>query len=257
MPPHPPAMPRRRRAPLVRLALLGGVAVPALLLLVMAIGGYFDRQTVRWLDPPKAARHDLVVVYFSGDMGLSVGLGTGTMRALRQRGVAVLAVNCARLFRRARSHAEVDALVAGTVGRALAESGASRVALVGGSFGADVLDTGIAALPARVWQRIAAVVLIVPGTTVYFHANPTGLFYAGAPDSDAVAGVRRLAGLRVTCIYGRDETDSLCRAPVLAGARRIAIPDGHLMLRHYAMLADATAQAVLAPPPPLTFGALR
>jgi len=225
--------------------------IPLLVLAIMAIGGYFDRHPTRWLAPTGPRRPDVVAVYFSGDMGLTVGLGEGAMAALRRDGVAVLAVNCSTLFRKARNRAFVDALVADIMRRALAESGASRIVVMGGSFGADVLDTGIGALPPDLARRIASVVLIVPGTQVFFHANPTGLFYAGVPDSDPRLTARALRGLPVTCIYGRDEADSLCRTRALAGARRVAIPDGHLMLSHYRLLADETARAALSPPPPM------
>jgi type IV secretory pathway VirJ component len=223
--------------------------IPILVMVVMAIGGYFDRHATRWLKPVGPRRPDLVAVYFSGDMGLSVGLGEGAMSALRQRGVAVLAVNCSLLFRQARSRAWLDRLVADTIARALHESGARRVVAIGGSFGADVLDTGFAALPPALAQRVGAVVLIVPGTQVFFHANPTGWFYSGPPDSDPTRTVRAMRGWPVTCLYGRDEADSLCRDPAMATARRVEIPDGHLMLSHYRMLADRTAQAALWPPP--------
>jgi type IV secretory pathway VirJ component len=223
--------------------------IPILVLFVMVIGGYFDRHATRWLDPTAPRRHDLVAVYFSGDMGLSIGLGEGAMSALRKQGIAVLAVNCSLLFRTARSRAYVDALVADTIARALRESGAPRAIVMGGSFGADVVGTGFGALPPALSHRVGAIVLIVPGTQVFFHANPTGLFYSGLPDSDPRLTARTLRGWPVTCIYGRDETDSLCRDPAMRGARRVEIPDGHMMLAHYRMLARQTAEAALLPPP--------
>lgn len=225
--------------------------IPLAVLLIMVLGGYFDRHATRWLDPAAPRRSDVVAVYFSGDMGLAVGLGEGAMAELRHEGVAVLAVNCSLLFRKSRDRAYVDRLVADTVARALRESGARQVIVMGGSFGADVLDTGIAALPDATRRRIAAVVLIVPGTQVFFHANPTGWFYSGLPDSDPRHTAQALAGLRVTCIYARDEADSLCRMPELAPARRVEIPAGHMMLGHYRELAAQTALAALRPPPPL------
>ena len=60
-----------------------------------------------------------------------------------------------------------------------------------------------------------------------------------------------LHGLPVTCIFGTDEDDSLCRDKVMDGARRVAIADGHLMLFSYAPLAAAVDTAVLHPPGPM------
>lgn len=228
--------------------------VPALACVTMVVGGYFDREAERYEHPTGAHRHDplpppLVAIYFSGDMGLDVGTGEGAINAMRAAGVPVLAVNSSALFWRARDRAYVEQLLVQTMRRALARSGASRIALVGGSFGADILDTAIGALPADLRRRIASVVLVVPGTEVYFHANPIGVFYLGQPDSDPRRTVLALRGLPVTCIYGLAESDTLCRAPELAGSSRMAIDDGHLMFGHYRELAAITARAALFPPP--------
>lgn len=222
--------------------------IPALCMVTMVIGGYFDRDAMRWLDPTAQRRHDLVAIYFSGDMGLDVGTGAGAIAGLRAHGVPVLAVNSSLLFRQRRDRGFVDSLVADSIRTALARSGATRVALLGGSFGADILDTGVGMLPPPLRARIASVVLVVPGTQVYYHANPLGLFYTGDPDSDPRHTIRLLRGLPVTCIFGTGEADSLCRMPELAPARRIAIPDGHLMLSHYDELARLTVHAAMAPP---------
>jgi hypothetical protein len=143
------------------------------------LGGYFDRQAVVYRSPLGPPRHDLVAVYFSGDMGLQMGPGRGTVAALRERGLPVMAVNSPALFRLARDRAFVDALVADTMRQALARSHAARVVLIGMAFGAGVLDTGLGAVPADLRARIASVVLVQPGTAVYFQANPGELFHPG------------------------------------------------------------------------------
>ncbi|WP_018075488.1 AcvB/VirJ family lysyl-phosphatidylglycerol hydrolase [Novosphingobium nitrogenifigens] len=221
---------------------------PLLVLVMMALGGYFDLKPRRWFDATAPRRHDLVAVYFSGDMGLDIGANARTIDAFRARGVPVLAINSSALFLHRRDRAYVDTLVADSIRDALTRSGANRIVLIGGSFGADILDTGAGVLPADLRARIASVVLIVPGTQVFFHANPLGFFYSGQPDSDPRRTVRLLHGLPVTCIYGTSESDSLCRDGELAHARRIAIADGHMMLAHYRELVSASVDAALSPP---------
>jgi len=223
-------------------------ALPVVAFATMAVGGYFDRNAVRYEEHLGPRRDGLVAVYFSGDMGLSVGAGEGAVNALRTRGVPVLTVNSSALFGRGQDRLYVDALVADTIRQALVRGHASKVVLIGTSFGADLLDTGIGAVPADLRGKIASVVLVVPGTEVWFHANPSGLFYQGAPDSDPRRTVRLLRGLAVTCIFGTRETDSLCRSPELSGSNRIALDDGHLMLGHYHELAETAANAALFPP---------
>ncbi|WP_226018539.1 virulence factor [Novosphingobium sp. FKTRR1] len=217
----------------------------------MAVGGYFDRVALHYEEPANPRRDGVVAVYFSSDMGLSVGAGEGAIDALRARGVPVMAVNSSALFLRGRDRTFVDGLVADSLRQALARSGASKAALIGSSFGADILDTGIGVLPPDLRQRISSVVLIVPGTEVFFHANPSGVFYTGTPDSNPRSTARLLKGLPVTCIYGTQEDDSLCTTPELSHASQISLSDGHMMLGHYHALAEAAANAALFPPAPM------
>ncbi|NKJ42796.1 virulence factor [Novosphingobium sp. SG720] len=218
-------------------------ALPAVAGGTMAAGGYFDRQAVLYRGPLGPPRHDLVVVYFSGDMGLALGAGGGTIAALRDRGLPVVTVNSPALFGVGRDRAFVDALVADTMRQALARSHAAHIALIGAAFGAGVLDTGLGAVPADLRARIASVVLVAPARTVYFQANPGGLFHPGAPDSDPRRTVRLLHGLPVTCIFENDSTDSLCRTTQLDGARRVPLGNHRL--------AQISADAALYPPLPM------
>jgi type IV secretory pathway VirJ component len=235
-----------------RRKLFGWLAVlPVVAFATMIVGGYFDRVALHYEEPLGPRRDGLVAVYFSSDMGLSVGAGEGAVNELRTRGIPVMAVNSSALFLRGRDRTFVDGLVAEALRQALARSGADSAALIGSSFGADILDTGIGALPADLRRRISSVVLVVPGTEVFFHANPSGLFYTGAPDSNPRSTARLLRGLAVTCIYGSQEDDSLCRTPELTRASLIALDDGHMMLGHYHALAETAANAALFPPAPM------
>ncbi|GHC84409.1 AcvB/VirJ family lysyl-phosphatidylglycerol hydrolase [Novosphingobium pokkalii] len=216
------------------------------------LGGYFDRQAVVYRSPLGPPRHDLVAVYFSGDMGLQMGPGRGTVAALRERGLPVMAVNSPALFRLARDRAFVDALVADTMRQALARSHAARVVLIGMAFGAGVLDTGLGAVPADLRARIASVVLVQPGTAVYFQANPGELFHPGGPDSDPRRTVRLLHGLPVTCISQSQQDQSLCSAAPLAGASHVALDDARPRTPSDRLsVARITADAALFPPSPM------
>jgi type IV secretory pathway VirJ component len=145
----------------------------------------------------------------------------------------------------------VDRAVAASVRAALARSGAARVAVVGSSFGADIIGSGLGRVAPELRRRIASVVLVVPGSDVYFHANPLGIFYRGPAAADPEHTIPLLHGLPVTCIFGADEDDSLCRNMVMDGARRVSIDDGHLMLFSREPLAAAVDAAVLHPPGPM------
>ena len=195
---------------------------------VAAVAGFFDRDPMRFLGDFGRARTPLALVFFSGDMGLRFGMGPAVTQGLAHD-LPVMGVNSPALFGRHRTRAEVDAIVADAVREALARAHADRIVLVGQSFGSDMLATGLAALPPDLRAKVAAIVLVVPGRTVYFRADPTGFAYRGTPDSYAVDTIRTVSWAPLVCIYGRREPDSLCPLLDRPGVRRIALPGGHFL----------------------------
>jgi type IV secretory pathway VirJ component len=221
---------RRRGSSSRALHWAGGVvlAIAAALLTLAAMAGFFDRDPIRLFGDFGRGRVPVVALFFSGDLGLRFGMGPHVTQALAARGIPVMGVNSPTVFGRHRSRAEVDRVIADAVRGALARAHADRVVLIGQSFGSDVLGTGAARLPADLRAKVAAIVLVVPGQTVFFRADPTDLSYRGTPDARALDAARTLSWAPLTCIYGVRETDSLC--PLLAApVTRIALPGGHFL----------------------------
>jgi type IV secretory pathway VirJ component len=217
-----------------------GLAAPALHLL--------DGKAVRLFDT--ARQHSRVAaVYFSGDMGLSFGMGPKVAPALAARGMPVLGISSAVNFATHRTRAELDAVLAGAIRTAVARTGAGKVVLIGQSFGADMIATAAPDLPAELRKKVAAISLVVPSRTVFFRADPTGITYLGTPDARPALAVRGLDWAPVICIYGVRETDSLC--PVLGGtpARVIALPGGHFLNRDDRLLVATMVSALHAADP--------
>jgi type IV secretory pathway VirJ component len=225
-----PDRPIRRHSAPKALRWIGGLALvtSAVLLVVAGIAGFFDRDPIRLFGDFGRGPVPVVALFFSGDMGLRFGMGPHVTQALSARGIPVMGVNSPTIFGRHRSRVEVDGVVADAVRSALALAHADRVVLIGQSFGSDVLGTGAARLPADLRSKVAAIILVVPGQTVFFRADPTSLAYRGTPDAQAVDAARTLSWAPLTCIYGARETDSLC--PLLAApVKRIALPGGHFL----------------------------
>ena len=209
---------------------VGGLAA----FILVAIGGflfaagYFSTEASERLtasgDPSPVA-----ALFVSGDAGLHFGMGPPTVKALAAHGVTVIGFNSPTLFRFHRSRAETNGLVADMVRQTVRETGHDRLVLIGQSYGADVLQTGLAALPAELRRHVAAIVLVVPGDAVYFRADASGFAYRAAPDSDGRTTLRSLTWAPVTCIYGRAETDSACPGLKLANATVIGMPGGHFL----------------------------
>jgi type IV secretory pathway VirJ component len=242
-------MQRRRWAIGVSRAALG---LAALSVGVLAVGGYFDSHAFALHRPDGPPRHyPLAVVYWSGDMGARLGYGSRIIEDLRDQGVPVLSVTSPVLFGQQRDRAFVIDAVARSLRVALAASGAERIAVVASSFGADVVGIGLGHVGPDLKKRVASVVLIAPGVDIYFRANPSGIFYRGAPAANPNRAIPLLRGLPVTCIFGAQESDSLCRQKVMLGARRVPIDGGHMMLFSHGLLATAVEAAVHHPPAPM------
>jgi type IV secretory pathway VirJ component len=188
--------------------------------------GYFDRDPVHVYPavPPAAS---IAVVNVSGDMGLRFLLGASTSRGLTDHHVPVVGISTPAVFRQRRTRAEVDAFMAATIRTALARTGVARVVVMGQSYGADIVQTGLARLPADLRAKVAAIVLVLPGDSVYFRADPTSWSYGDSPDSVGVTTANTLTWAPLTCIYGVEEDDSLCPLLRVPGARVIGMPGGH------------------------------
>lgn len=239
------------------LAVLAAIAIwfVALLYGVGYFGGpiFFDIPA-RAAPSPRHA--DVAVVVFSGNMGFHIGEAVAVSNALAARGLPVVGVNSLTYFNRARTPAEATALVEAAMDRALRVSRRPKVALVGLSFGADILHVALAGLPPAYREKVRNVVLVVPGAILQLQASPLEVFPIQAPDLDGTVTARRLGWAPTICIWGIKEQDSLC--PKLAGTRiRLEpLPGGHMLQRddegiaaHIAAAIDASAVNAAATPP--------
>ncbi len=216
----------------------------------VAAAGYFDGDPVH-VYPAAPSVRDIAVVNVSGDMGLRFLLGASTSRGLTEHHMTVVGVASPVVFRRRRNRNEVDAFVADVVRTALARTRAERIVVMGQSYGADIVQTGLAHLPADLRRRVAAIILVLPGDAVFYRADPTGWSYHGVPDSVAKTTADTLTWAPLTCIYGIEEDDSLCPLLKVPGARVIGMPGGHnihhddaALLRH---VLDAISRAAIHP----------
>ncbi|WP_232318507.1 virulence factor [Sphingomonas sp. TDK1] len=227
------------------------MAALAALLLALAFAvywsaGFLDRDPVHLYGmPERPGAPPVAAVFLSGDMGIRYGMGSYVVEALAGAGVPVYAIASSTAFARRKTHAEVEAMLADAIREAQRRSGAGKVVVIGQSFGADMARVGVAALPPQLRARVAALVLVVPGATAYFRADPLGFAYIGEPDADAAAA-RSLDWLPVTCIRGEDETDSLCPTLLAPNVRRITLPGGHYLRMDHDLLVR-TVFAALAP----------
>jgi len=213
-------------------AMLALAAAVAAFAAFLAYLGYFGGPVFEDFAPtarPAPAVSGLGAVLLSGDMGLRVGMGQKISARLAAEGIPVVGINSLSFFRTERSPAENRALILSAMRRALAINGVTRLVLIGQSFGADMLQAGLPALPPAMRSRVSLIALVVPGDTLDFRASPSELFNLRRPDAYALPSARRLTWAPLLCVYGVEETDSLCPLLRLHNARVVALPGGHFL----------------------------
>ena len=219
--------------------------------------GYFGGQDVTFFPATRPAGQGhagVAAVVISGDMGLNIGMGGQLAERLAAEGIPVVGINSLSYFRKRRLPADLEALVATAMLQALAVPGTNQVVLIGQSFGADILPTGVEALAPALRARVAMIALVVPARTAEFRASPSEIFSWHEPEVDAVPAARRLDWTPVVCIYGAAETRSLCPALTGSNVRQVMLPGGHPLHRDTAAVLkllidsiDATGAGVPRP----------
>lgn len=183
----------------------------------------------------------LAAVVLSGDTGFRVGMGPRVAKRLADRGIPVIGVNSLTYFRKRRTIAETETLIADAMRRALAQPGTDKVALIGQSFGADALEAGLPALPEALRRHVLIVGLVVPGDTVNLRASPEELFNFEKPDMPALPTARQLDWVPAVCIRGELEKHSLCPLLQQPNVWRVTLPGGHMLHRN----ANAVTEVLL------------
>lgn len=113
----------------------------------------------------------------------------------------------------------------------------ARVLVVGYSFGADVAPYLVNRLPAETRAHVARVALLgaSPSAAFEFHVS----YWLGGGDATPYPTLPEIRRLRapVTCVYARDEADSICRQlPAEVG---LAVGEGHHFSGDYGRIVQA------------------
>lgn len=237
----------------------GHAFLPLILIAVLALGalgfgtatGFLDGDDLKLLGARDSSRPALAVLFLSGDIGARFGDGPHIIKALAGTGYPVMVLSSPSAFGVHRSRDQVDAIVASAIRDTVRRTGADRLVVIGQSFGADMLQTGLAGLPSDERSKVAAITLVVPGRSVFFRADPSSLSYHGTPDSDGRVTGGTITWAPVICIYGLDETDSLCPDLNAGNVKRIGLPGGHFLNRDYERVSKLVEGIVksIAPPP--------
>jgi len=193
--------------------------------------------------PAKDGASDVLAIVVSGDGGwASIDREVGG--ALAEHGVAVVGLDSLQYFWSRRTPEQSSADLARIATHYLDSWQKRRIALVGYSRGADVLPFMASRLPAELRAKVALVALLGPAQSVDFEFHLSD-WLGGGDSPDALPTqpeVEKLRGMKVLCMYGKEESDSLCpRLPADLASR-----DERAGAHHFDGDYEALAQSILA-----------
>jgi type IV secretory pathway VirJ component len=193
------------------------------------------------------AHADTFAILYSGDGGWR-DLDRSLATILAAKGLSVVGVDVLRYYWTQKKPAVAAADLARIARYYQQRWHKQKLVLIGFSFGADVLPFLVSRLPADLKSDVSLLSLLAPERRTAFEVETTGWLgvhnSAGMPIAPEL---KKLAGLRVQCIYGRDEgDDSLCTtdAAPAVDATVLVKDGGHHFDKDYAELADQILAAV-------------
>ena len=180
---------------------------------------------------------DMLAVVISGDGGWR-DLDQTIARDLQLRGVSVVGVDSLRYFWSRKSPARTAHDLARVIDAYARRWHAKSIALIGYSFGADVLPFAYNRLPERLRAKVTLLSLLGFAPAADFEIRVGG--WLGLPPSaDALPAEPEIAKVPpelVQCFYGEGEQDTLCPALAHTGVVVFRTAGNHHFGRDYAHL---------------------
>ena len=199
--------------------------------------------------PPGASPPNTFAIIMSGDGGWA-GLDQDVAAALSATGIPVVGLDSLRYYWTARTP---DGLAADTdrmIRYYLAHFGKQRVLLIGYSQGADVLPFAVNRLPEATRARVALAAVMGMSEHALFEFHLTSWVSDSDSGPATLPEISRIAGVPVLCIYGADETDSVCPKLDPTKFLTVKLKGGHHFDGDYANLARQILAAAKSVPPP-------
>lgn len=243
-----PLFPKR-----TRFAIASAVALLALMVAAAAAYSWIRSAPEVQNLTASAYRRESSIVFLSGDAGLPRwSLGRQVAQRLAADHYAVTAVDSLSAFSKRRSPEQAGAILATAMREAMRRNPGAPIVLLGQSFGSDIIPIAVANLPPDLRARIVRIILTVPATQAYLQVSPGEMLGTARPDLPLVPFVRQLPLVPLTCVYGIEERDSLCRLISGRNVHPVALPGGHGLHRDADAVFTIVERALRAPPAGMT-----
>jgi type IV secretory pathway VirJ component len=198
--------------------------------------------------PVPAPPTDLFAIIMSGDGGWA-GLDQDVAGALSVKGIPVVGLDSLRYYWTARTPAGLAADTDRMIRYYSAHFGKQRVLLIGYSQGADVLPFAVNRLPESTRAHVALTAVMGMSEHALFEFHLSSWVSDDNSGPATLPEIDRIAGMPVLCIYGEDESDSLCPKLDARKFTIVKLKGGHHFDGDYANLARQILAAADAVPP--------
>ncbi len=194
--------------------------------------------------PAQGPANDLLAVILTGDGGWAA-IDREVGDRLASKGIAVVGLNTLKYFWTDRTPDLAGKDLELILRHYLKVWNRQRVVLIGYSLGADVLPFMAGRLPEDLLQQVTAVALLGPSKTVNFEFHLSDWLGGNSrPGLPVEPELSKIKGIKVLCLYGKEEHDSLC--PMLPKDDRqfkiISLSGGH----HFGGDYDKLAQLIFS-----------
>lgn len=191
---------------------------------------------------PATPTHGVMAIVLSGDGGWR-DLDRTIGGILQQQGVPTIGFDSLRYFWTERTPQETADDLAAIARKYSRDWGVQDIALIGYSFGADVLPAAYLALDPETRARVRLISLLGPSDKADWEITVSG--WLGSSSSAATPtgpALTQLPAPKLQCIYGKEEDGSPC--PTLATAEVIGTDGGHHFDGDYTHLAQVIIDGI-------------
>lgn len=183
-----------------------------------------------------AAPSDTFAIMLSGDGGWA-GLDKDVAGALTANGIPVVGLDSLRYFWSARTPQGLAADLDRMIQYYLKQLGKQRVMLIGYSQGADVLPFAVNRLSEAMRSHVALTAVMGMSEHALFEFHMSSWISDDNSGPPTRPEIERITGIPVLCMYGEDESDSLCPQLDPRKVMLVKLKGGHHFDGNYAGLA--------------------
>ncbi|WP_051228524.1 AcvB/VirJ family lysyl-phosphatidylglycerol hydrolase [Pleomorphomonas oryzae] len=193
------------------------------------------------------AKYETMAIFFSGDGGwrdIDAQIGA----ALKEAGVPVIGVDSLRYFWNEVQPHDAAFDVNAIITAYKKKWHVSKVALIGYSFGADVLPAIYDALPTKSKPSVSLLSMLGYSGARQFEIQVADIITqsAGKAESTTLSELRKIPASIVQCVYGREDEENLCHKIGMSGVELVERPGGHHFDNRYAPIAAAILKRLSA-----------